>query len=940
FSNSTDSLTFSDVTTTAKVNIYHKRREVLNKGVFIAADDWYKVEDSDLTVNAGEEVYFVGPSATEKHGVDFSGISSDLNVTMDTAYIDSEDYVPGTTTWINGVYSLRGGAGNTTIIGSDKADTIIAGTGKTTINAGAGENFVNLEDAESALIQLAGNTTVEGFQTGFGEGTDTIYIDGDPAGVYFKDGVLAFSNSTDSLTMSDITTTAKVNIYHKRREMLNKGVFIAAGDWYKVEDSDLTVDAGEEVYFVGTAADPKAGVDFSDISSALNITMNTAYIDSEDYVPGTTTWINGVYSLKGGAGLTTVTGSDQSDTILAGTGKTTINAGAGDDVISLQSSAALVQYNAGDGSDSISNFNSNSTLKIAGETYTSQKSGNDLIFSVGDEKITLEGAASLSAVNVDGTSETDAIIESIGTDNYTVVGAGETGTENISLSGDELIVIEDTKAKVSITASKGNDTIYSAGKNVTVSLTGGATDLIAAGGKMTVENYNATTGAAFVTNYENILTAVDGGAIYFDKGKMSVDSAIVDFNGINSRVVNFYDASGELQKVAIASPDDSLDLSKEKSALVIGVNENSTLTSGSGDDSIFAYAGSHIDAGAGKNYIEIEERGANDDGVTIALNEGRNTITNFKAGFGDDSDKLFFDGNAAANFEFDGTNLNVRKNNNPLCGILSNVADGADFVNILAADKNSVQKVVVAQAGATVKVEDEVAALYVGDKSGVDFADYDGTLNINLGSVKADSVGGDILFGGINQVTLGSGRGNLIGSASRETLAAGTGAATINGGAGRDLLIGNTSANKDGATEFFFEAGGGRDTISNFEFLTDSNLMTADKISVDSAVTNVVLKESGDVIIQTGNDWLTLENAQGNKFKINDLVATVDKNALEFDGTTNYFLATGNKATLTVSEDVGDEAIIWLGNQRGSQFVGDFRTIDASNSTAKTELAG
>ncbi|MBR0060100.1 MAG: hypothetical protein IJP68_01340, partial [Selenomonadaceae bacterium] len=131
-----------------------------------------------------------------------------------------------------------------------------------------------------------------------------------------------------------------------------------------------------------------------------------------------------------------------------------------------------------------------------------------------------------------------------------------------------------------------------------------------------------------------------------------------------------------------------------------------------------------------------------------------------------------------------------------------------------------------------------------------------------------------------------------------------------------------------------------RDTISNFEFLTDSNLMTADKISVDSAVTNVVLKNSGDVIIQRGDDWITLEDAQGKQFKINDLVATVDKNALEFDGTTNYFLATSKRATLTVGEDVGDEAIIWLGNQRGSQFVGDFRNIDASNSTAKTELAG
>ena len=51
-------------------------------------------------------------------------------------------------------------------------------------------------------------------------------------------------------------------------------------------------------------------------------------------------------------------------------------------------------------------------------------------------------------------------------------------------------------------------------------------------------------------------------------------------------------------------------------------------------------------------------------------------------------------------------------------------------------------------------------------------------------------------------------------------------------------------------------------------------------------------------------------------------------------------MATGKRATLTVGEDAVDEAIIWLGNQQSNQFVGDFRTIDASNSTVKAELAG
>ncbi|MBR5435999.1 MAG: hypothetical protein IK120_03955, partial [Muribaculaceae bacterium] len=213
----------------------------------------------------------------------------------------------------------------------------------------------------------------------------------------------------------------------------------------------MTVNAGEEVYFVGTSADPKAGVDFSGITQDLNITIDTAYIDSEDYVPGTTTWVNGVYSLKGGAGNTTITGSDKDDTILAGTGATTINASAGDDFISLGSASALVEYNSGDGNDTIYGFRADSTLNIAGAAYTSTKSGSDLIFTVDKEKITLQGAASLSNVNIIGKTLTDEIIKDV-TGNYdygtpiTDQSEVETLLDKGDLNGDKALLLENKSA--------------------------------------------------------------------------------------------------------------------------------------------------------------------------------------------------------------------------------------------------------------------------------------------------------------------------------------------------------------------------------------------------------------------------------------------------------------------------------------------------------------
>ena len=900
----TKSLTFSDINKTEKLNLYYEQSLKSVAEVFIADNEWYSVTENDLSVRDDSELWFVGATAKMNHGIDFGGISDALNITLNTDYEADVDSFR-----INNIHSIKGGAGKTTITGSDKDDTIIAGTGSTTIDAGAGNNLINLEDAESALIQLAGNTTVKGFQTGFGEGTDTIYIDGDPAGVEFKDGVLAFGNSTDSLTMSDITTTAKVNIYHKRREVLNKGVFIAAGDWYKVEDSDLTVNAGEEVYFVGTSADPEAGVDFSGISSALNVTIDTAYIDSEDYVPGTTMWVNGAHSLKGGAGNTTITGSNLSDTIFAGAGKTTINAGAGDDTVDLTGSSGnnLIKYAAGDGNDVITGFNKNSTLNVSGNDYSTAKSGNDLILTVGDDSITLEDAATLNNPNIIGTKKmsTEDIIKEFAPNHSSVVSAEDTGKKDISLTGGDLAVVEKTDAKVSIVASKSTDTIFSEGENVTVSLTGGATNLIAAGGKMTVENYNATTGAAFVTSYDDIFEAVDKGKLYFNKGKLSIDSAaIVDFNGMNSGVINFYDASGELQKVAQAASDESLDLSKETDDLILAADTYSTLISGKGNDSLFAFSGSKVDAGAGKNYIEIET--TNDDSVTISLSGGKTTIANFKAGFDDTSDRLFFGVKDTVDFKFDGTDLKVY-NNGELRGIVSNIADNAPFVNILTEDDNAPVKVVVAQKDAVITVDDELADLYIGNKSGVDFTNYESDLMVNLGSTE-DSVGtGEVLFSGINQITVGGGMNTLIGSSANETL----------------------TGNDNGTTEFVFGKGNGRDVIKNFNF-------TEDKISVgDETITAVVLKENNVRMQIDGDGWITLEDAKGKNFKINDFVAKVDEN-IEYDDAANFYVATAKNAKVTVA----DEAEIWLDGSHGKTFVGDVKTLDATKSDGKNTLAG
>ncbi|MBR3497702.1 MAG: hypothetical protein IKO05_01765 [Selenomonadaceae bacterium] len=89
-----------------------------------------------------------------------------------------------------------------------------------------------------------------------------------------------------------------------------------------------------------------------------------------------------------------------------------IDGGAGNDTV--YNDGSNVSIAAGDGNDLIRGFDSLSTLQIIEEngTYSTQKSGDDLIVTVGKGKITLKGAASLPSVNIEALSSTLRLTDS------------------------------------------------------------------------------------------------------------------------------------------------------------------------------------------------------------------------------------------------------------------------------------------------------------------------------------------------------------------------------------------------------------------------------------------------------------------------------------------------------------------------------------------------
>ena len=329
-------------------------------------------------------------------------------------------------------------------------------------------------------------------------------------------------------------------------------------------------------------------------------------------------------------------------------------------------------------------------------------------FTINGEKISVDDSEATTLTITDGelkisdgnASDTEEILNKLKEDNPDYISIS--GKENRTLSGGEVLIVEDTSAKVNIKASKGQDTIYTAGKNVDIDLkAGGATEIFAAEGRATVENYNAKTSAAFLTENENIAEAIEENSIAFDYGRLTVNSAQVTFaDDADSRLINFVNADDDAQKVGFVSNDSKLDASKETADLILIGESDSTILSGKGSDTIYGGEGNLINAGIGKNLIKLSGNG----GTTLEMN-GKDSVTGFKAALED-----------------------------------------GDII------KTSTENLKLKFDGENILIGDDSANVYYGKKSGVDFSGYNESLTLDLSKN----------FYGINQVTVGGGLNTLI----------------------------------------------------------------------------------------------------------------------------------------------------------------------------------
>ena len=118
-------VTFNDIKDTALVNLQYGT-ETSEIVAFINNGDIYNV-----TTSAAQE--YIGAVATPNQGLSFSGVTEDLNLSLEGGNDSLQ---------IWNIHTIIGGDGNTTITGSDSNDTIYVGQGDTTIYASTGIDYI------------------------------------------------------------------------------------------------------------------------------------------------------------------------------------------------------------------------------------------------------------------------------------------------------------------------------------------------------------------------------------------------------------------------------------------------------------------------------------------------------------------------------------------------------------------------------------------------------------------------------------------------------------------------------------------------------------------------------------------------------------------------------------------------------------------------------
>ena len=524
----------------------------------------------------------------------------------------------------------------------------------------------------------------------------------------------------------------------------------------------------------------------------------------------------------------------------------TIDGGAGDDSISLSSSAKnnLIQYTASSGQDTIYGFRADSTLQIGDgtETYASLISDNDLIVAAGTGSITIVDAGSLSDINISGTPTGDQDLELVKNDTPSVVTSAAKNIisfgrskpvyivgndkDNSILGGRGIDTLDGAAGNDTLTGGKGNDLfVYSAGADVitdygiggdVISLNGAAindvriindNDVVLT---FTGEDKSLTINDGYKVKSNNKLTKKNRIITLLEektttsRGKTTTSYVLKNYVFEPHKIFN--SNKSEIMLTADTTEFDATtkDNSKIKNINATAVTRAISIEGNKSGNKIYAGDnGSTLNGGAGNDTLT---GGKGADVFVYAKNTGNDVIVNYTAG-----DVISLGSGAEITnvslrktdvvFKVGKKKLTVKESSTKEIALNENgTAKTYSGGLIYNADKTSATVTVAYPVRTKLELEDNLTAI-------------DASLTAKGVNITGNS-SGDTILGSAKKDT-------LIGGSGADSLSGGKGNDSMRGGAGNDILIGgkgnDTLWGDDGADTFIYDKGDGKDVILGFD---------------------------------------------------------------------------------------------------------------------------
>ena len=548
------------------------------------------------------------------------------------------DYIDG----LSGSDYIDGGDGNDILVGGGDNDTLKGGNGTDILIGGTGNDL------------LYGGSGSDEFVFTSDSGIDTIYDSNSSDKIVFENSVdslsdLVFEKDGASLTIKNGENTVELSNYFKQKQ----GTALDKFEIVKGSDDNKTTD---------------------EFSIANDVVVN---VSGKGEISGTYIDDN-------------IKGSDANDVVKAGDGYDVIEAGKGDDKITGGAGTTVINYNKGDGNDTvyltkdekltINYYDAEQTSDYNGEFKFDVK-GNDVVISRGDDSITIKniGKSDIAdyvdfyAYYKDGEEYKAGAVFKLENMTYYVDNSGS----------DKAVKFEGTILDEVVTGSDHGDTLKT-GTGVNTIFGGDGTDKIYGYGSEDILNGGEDNDTIYANG---MVTTVDGGlgddTIYANKGVVTVNMSSesgndtiyslsnddkVSFNDIVKEEDFVFSKEGNDLVVTAKYGDDKTssatlkDYFKQKDDVILkeidysagsatvseqvikvygdgklvgskyendikGGEMNDTITGGVGVDTISGGKGNDkITGGAGENTVNFEKGDGND---TVYLTNGEKLTINY-----------------------------------------------------------------------------------------------------------------------------------------------------------------------------------------------------------------------------------------------------------------------------------------------------------------------